>query len=82
MRLVKGKELTGQQRGEVLRTYVHRNTVTQPCDVVGVPASGTDDSWLAEHAFYIKNDGHLASSPGHCEPEYLADEYNNWSSLA
>ncbi len=64
MRLVKGKDLTGAQREEVWRTYAMRHLDT---------TCRSDEEWLRKHAFYVRKDGHLASRPSHCEPEYVAD---------
>lgn len=33
----------------------------------------SDAQWLADHAFYVNNDGSLDQRRGYCEPAYLAD---------
>lgn len=78
-KLVKGSHLSNIARKEVLAAFNLRWTVENVTprirELLGNPTAPivTDKQWLAEHAFYIKRDGHLASSPAHCEPAYMAD---------
>jgi hypothetical protein len=60
-RLVKGNELSLELQRAVLSRYVHRHHS-------GLP----DSQWLAEHAFYVTEDGRLDERYCHCEPAYLA----------
>lgn len=64
MRLIKGDELSAEQRREVLSAYVHRHLDT---------TSKTDADWLAKHAFYITRAGRLARNRRHCEPAFMAE---------
>lgn len=64
MQLIKGDYLTDAQRLEVKRAFIHwryDQTVT------------TWEEWITKHAFYIRNDGHLASKPNHCMPAVFAE---------
>lgn len=79
-RLVRGTDLTPEQRSAVLRAFTYRPTTENargypyPRNPTGARvAPTTDDEWLAAHAFYIRVDGKLAHLPKHCEPAYLAD---------
>jgi hypothetical protein len=74
-RLVKGGDLTPAQREEVLRAFVHRNTVERPDRTLPgmVMVRSSDEEWLQEHAFYITVKGRLAQVPTYCEPHYMAD---------
>lgn len=64
MRLVKGKDLTPEQRREVLAAFVYRHLDT---------TCKTDDEWIAKHAFRIRRDGHLATRGG-AAPVYMAED--------
>jgi len=71
-KLIKGSRLTPDQRNEVLRAFVHRNTVEHPFKLSGgLPT--TDAAWLAAHAFYFTDASRLDRRRRHCEPSYLAD---------
>ena len=77
MRLVKGDHLTESVRKEVLAAYVYRLTTENgypehmpwPASLgkATVPAQ-TDAEWLASHAFWVTDAGHLAKNRHHCEP--------------
>ncbi len=84
MKLVKGENLTPAQRDEVLAAFIYRreNTVIYPVKSKMVDPSqyrtlcdNLDPVWVNAHAFFIRNDGHLAECPKHCEPYYMADDY-------
>lgn len=84
MKLVKGENLTPAQRSEVLRAFPYRtmNKTIYPVRSKMVDSmqyktlcANLDPVWVNAHAFYIKNDGHLATRPNHCEPYYMADDY-------
>lgn len=73
MKLTKGTALTRDQRAEVLRRFIHRNTRELPCPIVGAPVTQTDAEWIADHAFYVTKAGRLANNRRFAEPHYLAD---------
>lgn len=62
MKLVHGGDLNNKQVTEVFAAFVHRHL------------SGMNDrNWLLTHAFYIKNDGHLALKRA-AQPSCMADK--------
>lgn len=80
-KLIKGENLTPEQKKQVLSAFVYRWTVenmnrakiayknlSSP-SIEPIP----DSQWLAEHAFYFRKDGRLANSPRHCVPVYMAE---------
>lgn len=84
MKLVKGTDLTPEQRRTVLRAFPYRPTTengypNNPRPYLAAVFSGmrtapiSDARWLTEHAFYVKANGDFARRPNHCEPVYLAD---------
>ncbi len=82
MKLVKGKDLTPQQREDVKRAYTYRfldTTIYNPETSLAGHRMGhghgaaEDNRWIDSKAFYIRKDGKLANRPSHCEPVILAD---------
>lgn len=77
MKLTKGNKLPSELQEQIKRNYIYRLTIENgypeknPCNAK-VPAIG-DEQWLAEHAFYVTNNGALSKKHTHCEPHYLAD---------
>lgn len=82
MRLVNGADLLPATRAEVLRTFVYRWTfenerMARCAYVMHTPPTAplvTDEQWLREHAFYVRNDGALARNRHYCEPHYMAND--------
>ena len=78
MKLIKGENLTLSQISEVKRAFMYRYTGEHtPSAVIlqgSKPTHKTDDEWIKDHAFYIRNDGHLSNLPKYCEPSYYAVE--------
>jgi hypothetical protein len=76
MKLIKGNDLSAQQRKDVLASFVYRLTTENgyparnPCNAR--VAAISDAQWLAEHAFWINNDGSLSFNKRWCEPAYMA----------
>lgn len=68
MKLVKGKDLTQKQREEVFSRYVYRHLAIGEGKYYK-----SDNAWLVDHAFHVKNDGDLGNKHKFCEPHYLAD---------
>lgn len=80
MKLTLGTKLTQSQVQQVKRAFVHRPTTENGYPQrnrygLSIPAI-SDAQWIAEHAFYIKDDGNLADKPRFAEPFYLADKDN------
>lgn len=79
-RCIRGDKLTPAQRLEVLAAFVHRDTVERPWIEKDRIRHGrtvervTDEEWLKTHAFYITQDGHLATKPAYCEPASYDDD--------
>ena len=83
-KLVKGQDLTPEQVRAVKAAFTYRWTKENLVHVVStyvrkgisVPTMlpVTDEQWLNDHAFYIRQDGTLADIPKHCEPAYMADD--------
>ena len=62
MKAVRGDKLGEAAKRDVLAAYVHRHL------------SGQDDeTWLREHAFYVRKDGRLSRAHRYAEPACLAD---------
>lgn len=80
MKLTRGDQLNPTAKREVLASYVHRWTTgnTQRerswANVQGAPTIPlvSDEQWLADHAFWVRNDGTLARNRRHAEPAYMA----------
>ena len=72
MRLIKGEHLTAKQVNEVKRRFVHRHTGEHYYQYTP-KLYETDQEWIKNHAFYIRNDGKLSNQHNHCEPHYMAD---------
>lgn len=73
--LIKGNQLTKEQRSQVLSAFVHRHTVEHPARWAGdtVPTQ-TDSQWIEDHAFhFIKDGSRLSAKHRHCVPEYMTD---------
>lgn len=79
--LIKGRNLTPQQRKQVTQAFLYRWTYDNPhrrrCwsgrSKPTIPLI-SDDQWIAEHAFHFTADGsRLCHRPKHCEPAYMAD---------
>lgn len=77
-KLVPGNSLTPDQVREVKNAFIYRYTVEAPYLTPGLAsgATQTDAQWIAEHAFYIRRDGHLALIPKYCEPIYPTTKGN------
>jgi hypothetical protein len=83
MRLIKGKDLNNKQRRHVLASFVYRWTFENERAVrahysrlkLSCPSMPlqTDAQYLAEHAFWFKNNGEPTDVIRYCEPEYVAD---------
>ena len=81
--LIRGEDLSFQQRRLVLAAFSYRWTHENPnrrhvwSRVQAGPPSlplQTDSQWLREHAFYFVRDGSRLSHRHHfCVPHYLAD---------
>ena len=72
VRYIKGKDLTPEQRRQVLNAFVYRNTYEHPH-----PESGgkqeSDEQYLKRLAFPFTNDGkRITEKPRHAVPEFLA----------
>lgn len=68
-RLIRGDKLAPSVRDEVLRAFVHRNTIEHPYPPAGGDGKGTDAEYLRTHAFYVVKDGsRLAQNYDHCVP--------------
>jgi len=76
-KLIKGENLTPEQKRHVLNAYIYRNTfenkersqrLNPTCKIYV-----SDAQWINEHAFYFNNDGSLSGRHKHCEPAYLAN---------
>lgn len=84
MKIIKGKNLNSNQRAQVLSAFIYRFTGdhvpswakgTMPNGDTYKPQFPTDNDWINAYAFYFKDDGTLASKPGHCVPvEWAEDE--------
>jgi len=84
MRLVNGSKLLPATRAEVLRCFMYRWTFENERRARYSHSVGghnpptmplvTDEQWLREHAFYVRNDGALARNRHHCEPHYMAQD--------
>lgn len=60
MKLTKGETLTAKQIESVRSRFVHW------------PHSGqTFETWIKDHAFYVRKDGQLSDAHRHCEPAFL-----------
>lgn len=62
MKLVKGEDLTPEQVEQVKAIFVYRYTVDNPRNnqpAIATGATQTDEEWIKEHAFYVRNDGQL-----------------------
>ena len=78
---VKGTDLSPAAQKEVLNSYNYRWTKenTQRDAVWEKMGSKptipliSDQQWLAEHAFKVKNDGSLDSRSRHANPHYMAE---------
>lgn len=80
-KLVKGTDLTDAQKAQVKNAFGYRWTVENlprakqwHGNVAPIIEPINDEQWLKDHAFYIRQDGQLATIPRHCEPVYMA----NW----
>ncbi len=72
--LIKGSNLSTDQRNQVLQCFCHRNTIEHPFPRSGGFGQGTDNEWIADRAFYFVKDGsRLSARHRHCEPAYLAE---------
>lgn len=81
MRLVRGDKLNAEQIQEVKRQFVLRWTADNGQRVSAWRGMDTpkmplvsDEKWLADHAFYINENGRLSASKSYCEPHYLAED--------
>lgn len=75
MKLIRGADLTPEQKKIVLAAFIYRLTVENnyprknPCGAT-VPAI-SDCDWLKEHAFWFNNDGrHLSKTKHHAERDF------------
>ena len=84
--LIRGKDLSANQRQLVLAAFVYRWTTENHQreaswrTVSGKPTIPlkTDAAWLAEHAFHFTKDGsRLMHNRPHAEPEYMAEINDN-----
>jgi len=79
-KLIKGADLTPEQKKMVLAAYIYRNTkenekvvrsfLKEKAD--GMKFTQTDDEWVKDHAFKFSNDGERLTGK-YAEPVYLAD---------
>ncbi len=82
MPLVNGSKLTDTTKRLVLDAYGYRWTVENKTrarqwlrgQVPTIPPV-PDSEWLANHAFYVKQNGELDGRYGHCEPACMADDW-------
>jgi hypothetical protein len=78
VRLVKGSELTPDQRSQVLNAFVYRHTIQHPSPQSYAKGRAptptqTDDDWLREHAFHFTKNGRLAMNRHYAEPAFMVD---------
>jgi hypothetical protein len=74
MKLVKGSNLTEEQKQEVLSAFIYRYTVDNKRNYEGDHTCGatmTDSEWLEEYAFYITKKGKLALNRNYCKPAWM-----------
>jgi hypothetical protein len=64
MTLIKGNQLSADQKRQVLAAYVNRHLDT---------TSRSDSEWLEKHAFYFTRSGQLSMKHKHCEPAFTAE---------
>lgn len=75
MKLVKGTNLSEQQRRNVLAAFPYRHTVERPDPARQQPPAYSDADFVQRYAFYMRNDGRLADRPNHCVPIALYDAF-------
>lgn len=84
--LIKGKNLTKQQRTMVLNAFIYRLTIeniaiagkiyrhVEGKKITERRVTETDAQWLNKHAFHFVKDGsRLMENRKHAEPEFMAD---------
>lgn len=81
-KLIKGDNLTTEQRKQVLNAYIYRGLKTthkrdhvyRNIEKPRIPLC-TDQEWLHSHAFWFLTDGsRLSAKHHHAEPAFMADE--------
>lgn len=79
-KLIKGENLTARQIQEVKSAFGYRWTIENMPrakqwhgEHAPTIEPTSDAQWIKEHAFYIRKDGKLASTPRHCEPAFMAE---------
>lgn len=77
-KLIKGEQLSSDQKKMVLAAFVMRNTKENEANSKKsnptAKITQTDEEWIKDHAFWFKDDGKtLSGRKKHAEPAYLAD---------
>ncbi len=79
-KLIKGKDLTSDQKSQVLAAFTLRNTKendnprTRKALGDAAKFEQTDDEWVNGHSFSFNNDGSkLSGRKKYAEPDYMAD---------
>ena len=78
-KLIKGENLTTEQKKEVKAAFInrftseHRPAWANRSDCLSFPTHGTDEEWIIDHAFYMTKGGKLDKNHRHCEPSYMTE---------
>lgn len=74
MKLIKGENLTPSQLAQVKAAFVNRFSA------IGEGKHyPTDQAWIVDHAFYFSKQGQLSQRHKHCEPYYMADDFEKFA---
>lgn len=72
-KLIRGKDLTPEQKEKVLAAFIYRNTKEKPFSKSGGDGSKTDDEWVNAHSFAFTKNGELSNRKKYADPDYMAE---------